>query len=98
MQRIPCDERADWQQKAEASGFLFHTMNGARYWDERAYYAFTLKEIENDIEDPPAELDAMCRDLVARAVDDEQMLRRLKIPQRYWTYIAASWKRGDPSL
>jgi glutathionylspermidine synthase len=98
MQRIPCDERADWQAKAEEAGFRFHTVDGERYWDERAYYAFTLEEIERDIEAPTAELDAMCRDLVARAVDDEKILRRLAIPERFWTYIAASWKRGDPSL
>ena len=52
MQRIPCDERADWREKADAAGFVFHTMAGDRYWDERAYYAFTLKEIEEDIEAP----------------------------------------------
>jgi glutathionylspermidine synthase len=98
MQRISCDERADWRQKAEDAGFTFHTIDGERYWDERAYYAFTLKEIEEDIEAPTAELDEMCRDLVARAVDDEQTLRRLKIPERFWTFIAASWKRNDPSL
>jgi glutathionylspermidine synthase len=98
MQRIPCDERADWRDKAEAEGFLFHTIDGARYWDERAYYAFSLKEIEDDLEAPTAELDAMCRELVARAVDDERMLNVLRIPQRFWTFIAASWKRGDPSL
>ena len=40
----------------------------------------------------------MCRELVARAVDDERMLKVLQIPERYWTFIAASWKRGDPSL
>ena len=98
MQRIPCDERPDWQAKAAQAGFQFHTISGERYWDERAYYAFTLKEIEEDIEAPTAELDAMCRDFVSRAVNDEQILKQLQIPQRYWTYIAASWKRGDPSL
>jgi glutathionylspermidine synthase len=98
MQRIACDERPDWKDKAAQAGFRFHTIAGARYWDERAYYAFTLQEIERDIEDPSAELDAMCRDLVARAVDDERMLRLLRIPERFWTFIAASWKRGDPSL
>jgi len=98
LQRIPCDERADWREKADAAGFVFHTMDGARYWDERAYYAFTLKEIEEDIEAPTGELDAMCRELVARAVDDERILKVLRIPERYWTFIAASWKRNDPSL
>ena len=98
MQRIPCDERADWREKANAAGFVFHTMDGQPYWDERAYYAFKLKEIEEDIEAPTGELDAMCRELVARAVDDERMLRVLRIPERFWTFIAASWRRGDPSL
>ena len=98
MQRIACDERPDWRSKADAAGFRFHTIAGERYWDERAYYAFTLKEIEADIEAPTAELDAMCRELVARAVDDERMLKVLRIPERFWTFIAASWKRGDPSL
>ena len=32
MQRIPCDERADWREKAQAAGFVFHTVNGERYW------------------------------------------------------------------
>jgi glutathionylspermidine synthase len=98
MQRIACDERPDWQDKAAQAGFRFHTIAGERYWDERAYYAFTLKQIEDDIEGPTGELDAMCRELVARAVNDERMLKVLRIPERFWTFIAASWKRGDLSL
>lgn len=98
MQRIACDERPNWRERADEHGFRFHTIAGERYWDERAYYAFTLQEIERDIEAPTGELDAMCRELVARAVDDERMLKVLRIPERFWTFIAASWKRGDPSL
>src|ERR1043165_7423886 len=98
MQRIACDERPNWRERADEHGFRFHTIAGERYWDERAYYAFTLAEIERDIEAPTAELDHMCRELVARAVDDERMMKVLRIPERFWTFIAASWKRGDPSL
>jgi glutathionylspermidine synthase len=98
MQRIACDERPNWRERADEHGFRFHTVAGERYWDERAYYAFTLQEIERDIEAPTAELDQMCRELVARAVDDERMLKVLRIPERFWTFIAASWKRSDPSL
>jgi glutathionylspermidine synthase len=98
MQRIPCDERPDWREKAESVGFGFHTIDGERYWDERAYYAFTLEEIERDIEAPTAELEAMGRELVERAVADDRILRILKIPERYWNFIATSWKRGDKSL
>jgi glutathionylspermidine synthase len=98
MQRIACFERDDWQATADATGFVFHTDAGERYWDERAYYAFTLNEIEQQIEAPTAELNAMCRELVGRAVKDERYLRLLKIPQAYWALIAASWQRNDPSL
>jgi len=48
MQRIVCDERVDWRETAEDAGFEFHTIDGERYWDERAYYGFTLQEIERD--------------------------------------------------
>jgi glutathionylspermidine synthase len=98
MRRIACEERPDWRDTASKVGFSFHSLNGEPYWDESAYYAFTLEEIERDIEAPTGEIDAMCRELVSRAVDDERMLRALRIPERFWTYIAASWKRGDPSL
>ena len=40
----------------------------------------------------------MCRALVERAIADDRLLRILKIPPAFWNWIAASWKRGDPSL
>jgi glutathionylspermidine synthase len=98
MQRISCRERADWRALADQTGFTFHTIDGEPYWDETAYWGFTLREIEQDLEAPTRELDQMCRELVARAVGDETMLRRLAIPARYWNWIAASWKRAEPSL
>src|SRR5664279_3610347 len=98
MQRIVCPERHDWRSTAEACGFDFHTIDGERYWDERAYYAFGLRDIENDIEGPTAEIDAMCLELVANVIDDEHALRRLKIPETVWPLIAASWRNDEGSL
>src|SRR5436190_21586860 len=98
MQRIVCPERDDWQSTADACGFDFHTIDGERYWDERGYYAFTLGEIERDIEAPTAELDGMCRELVQRTIGDERILKLLRIPPAYWNWLATSFKRGDPSL
>jgi glutathionylspermidine synthase len=98
MQRIACSERDDWQATAESAGFDFHTIDGERYWDERAYYAFALDEIERAIEAPTGEIDAMCLELVGRAIDDEEYLRRLKVPEVFWPLISASWHRDDPSL
>jgi glutathionylspermidine synthase len=98
MQRVASNERANWREVAEQTGFAFHTIDGQPYWDERAYYSFTLEQIERDIEAPTAELDGMCRALVERAVTDERMLKVLRIPPAFWNWLAASWKRGDPSL
>ena len=88
MQRIACSERDDWRETAEACGFDFHTIDGERYWDERAYYAFTLDEIEQKIEAPTGEIDAMCLELVGRAIRNEDYLKRLKIPETFWSLIA----------
>ncbi|HEY3893516.1 MAG TPA: glutathionylspermidine synthase family protein, partial [Bradyrhizobium sp.] len=98
MRRIACPERDDWRVTAEQFGFDFHTIDGARYWDERAYYAFTLDEIERQIEMPTGEIDAMCLELVDRAVDDEHDLHRLKIPEPFWPLISESWHRDEASL
>jgi glutathionylspermidine synthase len=65
MQRLACPERDDWRTTADETGFDFHTIDGERYWDERACYAFTLEEIERQIEAPSGEIDAMCLELVA---------------------------------
>jgi glutathionylspermidine synthase len=98
MQRITCPERSDWRTTAEETGFDFHTIDGERYWDERAYYAFTLDEIERQIEEPSGEIDAMCLELVGHAIDDEHYLRRLKIPEAFWPLISESWHRDQGSL
>ena len=98
MRRIACPERDDWRATAESTGFDFHTIDGERYWDERAYYGFTLEEIERGIEQPTGEIDAMCLELVGLAVDDEHRLRRLKIPEAFWPLISASWHGDEGSL
>jgi glutathionylspermidine synthase len=98
MQRITCPERNDWRVTAQNVGFDFHTIDDERYWDERAYYAFTLDEIERQIEAPSGEIDAMCLELAGHAVGDEHTLRRLKIPEAFWPLISESWHGDQASL
>lgn len=98
MQRIRFPERPDWRAQAERLGFTFHTFDGEPYWDETAAYRFSLRQIENDLEDPTGELHELCLDLVAEAVRDGELLRKLAIPERYWDYIAQSWQRGEQHL
>src|SRR6185437_12835698 len=83
MRRVACAERADWRAKAAACGFGFHTIDDAPYWDETAYYAFSLREIERDIEAPTEELHAMALDMVGRVVGSERDMERLAIPEGF---------------
>jgi len=98
MKRVRCVPRHDWREKAERLGFLFHTIDGEPYWDESAYYAFTLREIEDDLETPTAELHALCLDLVDEVVQSEELLQRLAIPPEQWTFVRDSWFKRDPHL
>lgn len=99
MKRIVFTERPDWREKAEAAGFGFHSgEKGERYWFEGAAYAFSLREIEADLEAPVGELESLCLAFVDRAVKDEEILRRLAIPDFAWPLIAESWQRGDRNL
>ncbi len=61
-------------------------------------YRFTLRQIEEQIEKPTAELHQMCLEVVDRAVKDEEILTQLAIPPLYWDVIAESWRARDPSL
>lgn len=98
VKRVAIAERSNWRARAAEGGFRFHTIDGAPYWDETAYYAFTLRQIENDLEDPSAELHAMALDLVDEVVNSEELMERLAIPAPFRDWIAESWRRRDPHL
>ncbi|WP_444894304.1 glutathionylspermidine synthase family protein [Microbulbifer sp. TRSA001] len=98
MLRLPIGERPRWQERAQEFGFHFHTMYGEPYWDESAYYQFSLEQIEKHIEDPTEEIHQMCLDVVARVLEDEELLRRFCIPEQHWDFVRTSWRNGDPSL
>lgn len=98
MFRIPTSERPNWKRQAEEFGFGFHTMYGEPYWDESAYYQFSLQQVEHDIEDPTEEIHQMCLEVVDRVVTDEKWLKAFQIPPSAWGAVAESWRRKDPSL
>ncbi|MBS1302586.1 glutathionylspermidine synthase family protein [Loktanella sp. SALINAS62] len=98
MKRIHLGARPDLAQKAEAAGFTFHAMYGEPYWDEDTAYAFTLAQVENDIEDPATELHEMSRAAAAEIIASEELMERLAIPRVHWDLIADSWASGQPEL
>lgn len=98
MQKNQLPERPDLHEQAAEVGFTFAEMHGEPYWDETSAYQFTLRQIEDDLEDPATELHAMCREAVAAIVDSEELMTRLAIPAEHRDLVAASWHRGDPEI
>ncbi|MFC4698875.1 glutathionylspermidine synthase family protein [Glaciecola siphonariae] len=98
MLRMGITPRKDWKKMAHEYGFHFHTMHGQPYWDESAYYQFTLKQIEQHLESPTEELHQMCLHIVDKVSKDDELLTKFAIPQAFWQPIADSWNAREPSL
>jgi glutathionylspermidine synthase len=98
MQRIRTTERADWRDQATALGFNYNTIEGKPYWDETAYYQFSLAQIEGDLEATTQELVGMCYQAVEHIIGREPLLRRFAIPDFAWDYLRRSWGRQDKDL
>jgi glutathionylspermidine synthase len=98
MQKITLPERPHWRDTAKEVGFTFADMHGEPYWDESSAYRFTLRQIEDDIEDPSTDLHNMCRDAVAEIVQSQEMMERLGIPDQHRDLVADSWRRNEPEI
>ncbi|WP_127959705.1 glutathionylspermidine synthase family protein [Serratia microhaemolytica] len=98
MLRHAVPVRPNLERVAQEHGFNFHIIDNEIYWDESRAYRFSLRQIEELIEKPTAELHQMCLEVVDRAVRDQQIMEQLAIPELYWQAIADSWQQGDPSL
>ena len=98
MHRTSVIQRPDLQETALEHGFEYRAGEGIPYWDETAYYRFTLRQIEEDIELPAAEIEAMCFQLLDHSLTDETLYRRLCIPEAYWDYVGDSWRNRDKDL
>lgn len=98
MKRVSIAERPNWVDVARDNGFTFHHVDGARYWDETAYWQIGLGALEREIEDPTVELYAMCLALVDEVVRSQELMERMAIPEPMRDPIARSWFAGAPSL
>ena len=98
MKRVKIEPRPHWREYAENVGFNFHTIDNKPYWDETAYYEFSLQQIEKDLEAPTEEIHAMAIELIEEIINNEQKLRQLGIPENFWNYIANTWHKNAPHL
>lgn len=97
MQRHAADPRPGWQAKVESQGLIWHTEGNDRYWDESAYYSFTMAEIEM-IEEATEELYRLFLDAGDKIAGDSNMLELFGIPDFCHKAIRQSWKDEPPSL
>ncbi len=98
MRRVPVAQRPNLKQSALAHGYPYDDAGGVPYWDETAYYRFTLRQIEDNLEGPAEEIESLCFEVLNRAVADETVFRRLRIPEAYWNYVAESWRKQERDL
>jgi glutathionylspermidine synthase len=91
VERVCVAPREDWTARVEALGFDFHTIRGAPYWDESAYWAFTADEIDV-LEAAAEELHRLMLEAADAAVRDGR-LGDLGIPEGVHGLVAESWRR-----
>ena len=95
MERIKTTPRNNWQQAVENLGFGFHTTD-VPYWDESAYYSFTLDEVDN-LEKATTTLWDLCLKAVQHVIDNK-LYSQFKIPENYIEYIEKTWNEDVPSI
>lgn len=104
MERHRIDPRPDWQRTVEEQGLVYpltrHPDGELRpYWDESAYYAFTLPEVEA-LEETVAELHGMCLAAAGHIVEHNRLAELGVTDPTLAALIRRSWDRRDrqPSL
>ncbi|WP_405795480.1 glutathionylspermidine synthase family protein [Streptomyces sp. NBC_01506] len=104
MQRRTIEPRPDWQRTVEEQGLVYpltrYPDDSLRpYWDESAYYVFTLPEVEA-LEVVVEELHAMCLAAAEYIVKNDRFADLGITDRRLTALIAESWRRRDelPSI
>jgi glutathionylspermidine synthase len=88
--------RPEWKKKVEDLGFNYHTLNNEIYWDERAYYEFSLEQVEV-LEKASDELYLMCIK-AAEHVIKNKLFSRFHIPDQFIPMIQSGWDLSSPSI
>src|SRR5579863_955710 len=95
MKRNSTEPRNNWKASVEQLGFGFHTTN-VPYWDESAYYSFTMEEILQ-IENATACLWDLCLQAVQHVID-KNLYSRFQIPENFTSYIEKTWNEDHASI
>ncbi|MFF4713877.1 glutathionylspermidine synthase family protein [Streptomyces eurythermus] len=97
MERRTTTPRPGWQQTVEAQGLIYpltrHPDDSLRpYWDESAYYVFSLEEVEA-LEETVAELHRMCLAAADHIVAQDRLADLGITDARVAAAVTESWHR-----
>ena len=95
MKRITINPRPNWEQKVESLGFGFHTLDSL-YWDESAYYTFSMAQIET-IETATNTLWEMCLEAVEHVISKKKY-ELFHIPKWFIPHIENTWESDAPAI
>jgi glutathionylspermidine synthase len=96
VRRCSTRPRANWQQKVEEVGFLYHSVDGSPYWDESVYWEFAADEIDR-IEAATAELQEMCLKAGDFILQNNRW-HQMAIPEKAIAAIQSTWESEPPAL
>lgn len=97
MQRHEIQPRPDWQAEVEAQGLIWSGDAEDPYWDERAYYSFTMEEIER-IEAATETVHGLFLEAGELVVRDSEMMSIFGIPEYCHDAIRRAWDNEPPAL
>jgi len=102
MRRVGIEPRPDWRRVVEEQGLHYAVIPDdagvpATYWDESAYYEFTLAEVER-LEETVAELHEMCLDAVEHVVASARYADYAITDPRVIRLIEQSWRDRDREI
>lgn len=87
--------RENWQEKVEALGFTFHSLNNL-YWDESRAYEFSMEEILR-IESATKTLHDMSLEAVQHIIDNN-LFDRFSLAKNTADIIIKSWNEEHPAI
>ncbi|MEV6965323.1 glutathionylspermidine synthase family protein [Hamadaea sp. NPDC051192] len=102
MRRVVTQPRPDWQRIVEEQGLHYAVLpdesgRPTTYWDESAYYEFSLAEVER-LEEVVAELHELCLDAVEHVVATRRYADYGITDSRVIQLIEQSWRDRDREI
>lgn len=94
LERSPA--RANWVERVEASGLVWHGQGADAYWNESEHLALSLQAAET-LEDAANELHALCLDACEQIVARDWW-HKLGLSEAIAEVVQASWTQQDFSL